>query len=109
LVLARDNVLDILDIVSGKQIARCQGHKQAVTALAFSPDGKLFASGSRDKSVILWDTATLKQLRKFSLSAPVTGVHFSNDGRILDVRQSDKTECRLDLATGKKLREVNLR
>ena len=31
------------------------GHEKAVTALAFSPDGQLLASGSEDTSIAFWD------------------------------------------------------
>jgi WD40 repeat protein len=34
------------------------GHAEAVTALAFSHDGKTLASGGRDRAVTLWDPVT---------------------------------------------------
>jgi len=42
------------------------GHTDVVYSVAFSTDGMLLASGSRDKSVIVWD---VKQRRQFKLLA----------------------------------------
>ena len=38
-------------------VATLKGHKHTITCLAFSNDGKVLASGSKDGSVLLWDVA----------------------------------------------------
>lgn len=42
------------------------GHSQVVNGLDFTPDGKHVVTGSRDKSVIVWDFATGKEVRKIT-------------------------------------------
>ena len=41
------------------------GHSDAVVSVAFSPDGKQFASGSHDKLVKIWDTKTGVEVSSF--------------------------------------------
>ena len=45
------------------------GHYAAVTVVCYSPDGKLIATGSTDKTIILWRSADGKQIRSFRGSA----------------------------------------
>ena len=64
--------------------AKLQGHKAAVACLADSPDGRLLASGSRDRTVRLWHTRGRSQeavLR--GPTRPVTDLAFSRDGKTL--------------------------
>ena len=44
------NAIKVDDIASMKELIRIQGHNQLVTALAFTPDGRLLISGSLDKT-----------------------------------------------------------
>jgi WD40 repeat protein len=69
-----------------------KAHEDKVTALTFSPDGRLLASASFDNKVKLWDTKTGK------LRATLEGhegrvweVAFSPNGRMLASTGQDKT------------------
>ncbi len=69
------------------------GHTDSVRELAFSPDGRTLATGSRDNTVILWDMASHRQV-----GPPLTGhtdwvssVAFSRDGRTLAAGSDDKS------------------
>ena len=55
-------------------------HGNAVKCLAISPNEKLIASGSRDETVRVWDSATLAQRASFPHHDDVDAVSFSADG-----------------------------
>lgn len=50
-----DGAVRTFDCVKLAPRAVFHGHKKAVSALCYSPDGQLLASGSRDTSIVLWD------------------------------------------------------
>ena len=78
------------------------GHSQAVTSIAFSPDGATLASGSEDKTIEMWKLDAGK--RWYTLTGHsdwVTCVAFSPDGATLASGGRDKTIQIWDLNKGK--------
>ena len=64
--------------------ATLSGHRQGVTGLAFSRDGKTLASGSMDGSVRLWDVERGAEVRAVGGKAgQFTSVALSPDGKTL--------------------------
>ena len=83
-----------------------KGHNALVYSLAFSPSGKLLASGSFDNTIKLWEYPSGKELRSLGgHAAPVYCVAFSPDGAVLASSSQDQTIRFWNVADGKLLRE----
>lgn len=78
-----------------------KGHKDAVVAIAFSPDGTLLASAGRDKVVHLWSLQTGEVVRTIAgAEEQLMSVAFSADGKRLAIGDVGLHARVLDVATG---------
>eukprot|EP00633_Aureoumbra_lagunensis_P003719 CAMPEP_0197302380 /NCGR_PEP_ID=MMETSP0890-20130614/51010_1 /TAXON_ID=44058 ORGANISM="Aureoumbra lagunensis, Strain CCMP1510" /NCGR_SAMPLE_ID=MMETSP0890 /ASSEMBLY_ACC=CAM_ASM_000533 /LENGTH=291 /DNA_ID=CAMNT_0042781965 /DNA_START=84 /DNA_END=956 /DNA_ORIENTATION=+ len=83
-------------------------HSDAVNALAFSPDGSILASGSKDNTVMIWDTKNGNRIRTLSdHSGSIEALAFSPDGSILASGSTDKTVMIWGTKNGNRIRTLS--
>jgi WD40 repeat protein len=84
-----------------------EGHQGAIEAMDVSPDGKVIATASSDRSVRLWSATTGKPLALLYKHPDwVSGVCFSPNGRLLASSSNDQTVVLWDVNLGKELRRL---
>src|SRR4029453_715651 len=76
-------ILVVADAARGQEKAILKGHGHTVSAAAFSPDNKLLATGSWDKTIKLWEADSGKPLHTLSGHADwVLSARFAAEGRL---------------------------
>ena len=61
-------------------------------SMAFSPDGRILATGGYNKSIQLWDTTTgLQRPVAEGRFAPIVSIAFSADGKMIASASEDKS------------------
>jgi len=89
---------------TGQQIGAFKGHGKGVTAVAFSRDSKMIASGGTDNAIKLWDVAAQRELRTLTgHTANIESMDFSPDGRLLASASDDGSTFLWDTTTGEHL------
>nr|XP_011732837.1 intraflagellar transport protein 122 homolog isoform X4 [Macaca nemestrina] len=76
LILAAGNRLLVYDTSDGTLLQPLKGHKDTVYCVAYAKDGKRFASGSADKSVIIW-TSKLEGILKYTHNDAIQCVSYN--------------------------------
>jgi serine/threonine protein kinase len=112
-----DGTTKLWEVKTGREINTLNGHSRrglfdsfhfdSVNSVAFSPDGKVLASGSgyRDKTIKLWEVKTGREINSLTgHSTTVNSVAFSPDGQVLASGSGDNTIKLWEVKTG---REIN--
>ena len=80
------------------------GHTGPVQSVAFSPDGQMLASASRDGTARIWEVKTGRETRRLDNSqSAIRRLTWSPDGKKIAAACADKTANLFDADTGKPL------
>jgi WD40 repeat protein len=73
----------IWDTATWKTVHEFVGHDDTIFSVAISPDGKTFASGSRDQTIRTWELATARPVHTMRQGSHVRSLAYTSDGKRL--------------------------
>ncbi|ORY08146.1 Utp21-domain-containing protein [Basidiobolus meristosporus CBS 931.73] len=88
-VVCDDLSIRVVDVDTQKIVREFWGHRNRITDIAFSPDGRWIVSASLDGSVRTWDLPTGHLVDLFTVEHIVTSLSFSPTGDFLATSHVD--------------------
>ncbi|MHC9542366.1 MAG: caspase family protein [Vulcanimicrobiota bacterium] len=114
---SQDQTAKLWEMPSGKVKDTLAGHRlkegnlvyyTPVTALAFSPDGRTLATGSKDNTIVTWNVKTGRKKSSLSgQSEQINGLAFSIDGKTLISGGEDNTIRFWNIESAKEESSIN--
>jgi len=108
-------LLFICMVITGKAIPQSvetvvqAGHYASVTSVCFSTDGRFIATGSADKTIILWRSSDGKQIRSFRGSpSGISYVEFNRQGNTIISLCDNGTIILWEISSGKEIKRFTL-
>jgi WD40 repeat protein len=97
-----DKSIKFWDVTNAQLLRTIAGHSDAITSVAFSPDGRHLVSGSADTTVRIWNAVRGELERTLEgHTDAVTSVAVSPDGRRIASASLDNTVRLWSIGTGK--------
>jgi WD40 repeat protein len=104
IMMTSDNIIRILDAMTGKELKRMVGDTDFFCDADFSPDGSRIVSGSYDGTILIWNAETGRILGTIKgHTKGIESVAFSPDGKRIASASYDNTVRIWDTKSGNEL------